>query len=290
MNRGLKRDLKTQRFWARVAVHTFAGVGFLAICFGLFDVIKPNEISKIDVPLVLVVPAVALVYGVWRAWPRPVEHVYKSPNTEIHIVVGNLFDQEGNIVVGMADTFDTEIPHVISETSVQAQFLSKVYRGDRASLDTALERALEGVDPIGSFEPKDKKQGKQIVYPLGTVATLQAEIRRLYFCVAYTEMNARNEAYGSVDGVWRCLNALWHEVRARGNGDPISIPVIGGGQARISQHFPAQDSIRFIAMSFMFASRQQKISDRLNIVVQQKAADNLDMLELQEFLRSLEAS
>jgi hypothetical protein len=233
---------------------------------------------------------VSAIYGLIRAWPRPVQQRYRSPNTEIHIVEGDLFDQEGNTVIGMANTFDTEIPHIIDEKSVQAQLLSRVYRGDRRAFDHALSKALRSVETIGMFDPADGKPGKQKTYPLGTVAAVSHGVRRFFFCVAYTQMNARCEAHGSVDGVWRSLNNLWEEVRATGNGDPISIPVIGGGQARIAQHFPAQDSIRFIAMSYMFASRKEKIASRLNIVVRPNDVEQLDMLELQAFLKSLEPS
>jgi hypothetical protein len=75
-----------------------------------------------------------------------------------------------------------------------------------------------------------------------------------------------------------------------GNGDPICIGVIGGGQSRISQQFPAQDSIRLTALSFIFASRAQKVSRQLNVVVREEDVAQLDMLELQAFLRSLRPS
>ncbi|WP_433475014.1 macro domain-containing protein [Spirillospora sp. CA-142024] len=215
---------------------------------------------------------------------------YKSPNTEIHIVEGDLFEQEGNIVIGMTDTFDTEIPHIIDEKGVQAQLLTRVYRNDIRALDRALEQGLAPYNESHRFTPQDAKPGKQVAYPVGTVVAISPSIRRLYFCVAYTEMNKRNEVRGSVDRVWRSLNNLWDEVRAKGNGDPISVAVIGGGQARISQYFPAQDSIRFIALSYIFASRKEKVADRLNIVVRSSDVDNLDMLELQAFLRSLKPS
>ena len=69
-----------------------------------------------------------------------------------------------------------------------------------------------------------------------------------------------------MDGIWRSLDSLWKAVTAEANGGRVCIPVIGGGQSRLSQILPAQDSIRFIAMSFMLASRNEKICDELVIV------------------------
>jgi len=70
----------------------------------------------------------------------------------------------------------------------------------------------------------------------------------------------------------------------------VAVPVIGGGQARIAQILPAQDAIRFVAFSFMLASRHEKVCDELRIVVQSEAYQRLDRLELQAFLDSLEMS
>lgn len=101
-------------------------------------------------------------------------------------------------------------------------------------------------------------------------------------------MDALNVARSTPDKVWKSLLALWAEVPRRANGGTVSIPVIGGGQARLSNILPAQDAIRFTLLSFMFASRGSKICDELRIVV--RPDDKLDRLELQVFLSSLRSS
>jgi hypothetical protein len=285
MSNSLLRDLHSRRFWFKLAARTFAGIGFLAVLFGIYDVIRPNAISQIKFPVELVVIALALIFGLWRAWPRPVEETYSSPSTQIRLVPGDLFDRQDNLVIGMADTFDTAIPHIIQRQSIQGQFLEKAYAGDRAALDGDLAAALAGFTPSGTIE----KDGKQITYPVGTVAVIR-RARQHFFCVAYSEMNERHQAQATVDGFWRSLMNLWASVRQHANGEPVAIPVIGGGQSRLSQILPAQDAIRFIALSFMLASRHTKVCDRLDIVVRPADVDKVDMLEIQAFLSSLKGS
>ena len=82
------------------------------------------------------------------------------------------------------------------------------------------------------------------------------------------------------------LNTLWRAICAEANGGKVCIPVIGLGQARLSQIFSAQDSIRFTIMSFMFASRREKVCDELVIVVQPQVYEKLDRLEIKSFLTS----
>lgn len=286
----LARDLRSGRFWTRLVTHFFAALGLLGAVIGITSALFPTVLPPRGNAFVAVVVALSAGWALFRSWPRPIQQSYKQPNIEIRIVVGDLFEQEGNIVIGMSTTFDTATPHVIESSSVQGQLLTKVYNSDAQALEAALATALSSSQPSGSFEPGDNKRGKQAIYPLGTVAAINQSPRKLYFCVAYTEMHADCTAHATVDGIWKSLNELWRAADTYGNGDPICIGVIGGGQSRISQQFPAQDSIRLIALSFIFASRTQKVSRQLNIVVREIDVAQLDMLELQAFLRSLRPS
>ena len=285
MNSRLGRDLRTRRFWVALASRTFAGIGFIAVLLGLYNVIEPGAISRLNLPTALIVVTSALIYGTVRSRPRPVEETYSMPSTQIRLAQGDLFDRQDNLVIGMADTFDTAIPHIIQSQSIQGQFLASIYHHDRSALDRELSDALAGKTSSTTID----KEGKQTAYPIGTVAVITRG-RQHFFCVAYSAMDKRNQAHGTVDGLWRSLTNLWDQVRANTNGEPVAIPVIGGGQSRLSQILPAQDSIRFIALSFMLASRYSKVCDRLDIVVRKEDMKRIDMLELQAFLTSLKQS
>lgn len=279
------QDIRTWRFWRRLFLHTLAAIGALSVAIGLTDVLFPEAITGQGPELALAIALASTIYGTQAAWPRPIEQTYHSPNTKVRIVKGDLFDQDCHLVIGMCDTFDTSVPNIIARSSVQAQFLDSVFHGDIQELDARLDEALTAFTPVGVVE----KPGKHARFAIGTVATLREHSRR-YFCLAYTRMNERNEARGSIDGIWRSLDCLWRAACAHANGEPLAIPVIGGGQARVSQVLPAQDSIRFIVLSFILASRREKISDELRVVVRPTDYEQLDRQELQAFLSSLRSS
>lgn len=285
MTASLSRDLRTRRFWWRFATSFFSSVGVIAAVLQGFDVLEPDRVSRSDVPLIPMIVLVSVIFAAVKSWPRPIQQHFPISHTEVRIIEGDLFEQPTDLVIGMCDTFDTEVPHIIRSDGVQGQFLERVFAHDRAALDAALSAALDGIQPVGTIT----KEGKQEKYRIGTIAAIRQN-RRHFFCVAYSEMNERNEARATIDGLWRSLDNLWREVRARSNGAPLSIPVIGGGQARLASVLPAQDSIRFIVLSFVFASRLERVCDRLDVVVRKQDAPALDMLELQAFLRSLSPS
>lgn len=285
MTKDLLHDLQTLRFWRHFALATFSGMGLLSVAIGMYDVLFPGTIAKHVQPVLGASLVVSLIYGTVRAWPRPIMETYAAPNTVIRVIRGDLFEQRGHLVVGTCDTFDTSVPDIISKPSVQGQYLDRIFNSNVTRLDEQIASALKDVEPIGQI----LKPGKTVRYPIGTVAVIVENVRKT-FLVAYTEMSEDNEARGTPDHVWRSLMSLWDAVAKHSNGGTVSMPVIGGGQSRLSQILPAQDSIRFIALSFMLASRREKVCDELVIVVPDKQYQRLDRLQLQSFLTSLRPS
>ena len=229
--------------------------------------------------------AISLLVGLVWSWPRPIAQDYSVPNTKITIVKGDILDETKHIVIGTNDTFDTETPVIISQDSLQGQALHRLYGGDLKELDAHLANALGNKPTVEIIN----KSGKQLKYGVGTIATVKQSARLIFF-LAYCEMDRHNTARSTPDKVWKSLLLLWDEVSKKGNGGAVSVPVIGGGQARLSSIVPAQDAIRLTILSFMFASRSSKICDELRIIVRPEDYKKLDRLELQSFLSSLRSS
>lgn len=276
------RDLRSRRFWTAFATQTFAFFGALAATGGVVGLFLPTFFVGAGWIGWAGLGASAL-FGLARAWPQPIVTTYQAPATTIRLVRGDLFEQhDSHLVVGVSDTFDTASPH-IATSSVQGQFLQRMYDNDLHKLDADLEHALAKVEAIEVIEGKG---GKDRRYPLGTTVTLRSNAVR-YFLVAYTQMDAHSTASSTTDGVWNSLSELWRVVRRDSNGTRVCIPLIGGGQSKLSPILPAIDSVRFIALSFMLASRTARVCDELAIVVPAEQYDALDHLEIQAFLRSL---
>lgn len=286
MSSALSRDLMNRRFICRSATWFFAWIGVVASMGQVLDWVFGLARHDWWSPLTMVVAALGAPVAVWISWPRPIEESYDTPRTRIRVVKGDIFDfGTEHVVIPTCDTFDTAPPHIIAQTSLQAQALSIIYDGDIARLDADLVAALSVIAPVAEVE----KEGKTVRYEVGTVATINHTNRKLYF-LAITNMDENNNAQGTPDGLWISLNRLWAEIRRTSNGRPVCIPVIGGGLSRMSSIVPTLDSLRFTVLSFIFASRQQPVCEELRIVLRPEDYERLDRLELQEFLTSLKPS
>ncbi len=282
----LFQDMRTRRFWIKFLTKTFALLGTITAAVKGLVALLPERTEGLDGGgIFLIAVSCCALIGLILTWPRPIQCEYASPQTKISIIKGDLFDQDGDIVVGITNSFDTEIPQIIEQKSLLGQTIARLYRNDWKRLDVEIEAALSAKPVIGTI----KKPGKQNLYELGTVATVTNGPRNIFFS-AYSEMSGNNNASTKIEIVTKSLYMLWEEVGCKGNGQPVAIVPWGGGLSRISRVLPAQDSIRLIILTFMFASRHQKVSDELTVVVPEPFFKRLDRLELQAFLNSLRSS
>ncbi|QER94233.1 hypothetical protein FLG15_08940 [Xanthomonas phaseoli pv. dieffenbachiae] len=282
----LLQDMKTRRFWGKLLTKTFALLGTVTAVVKGVVTFWPEHVDWFGGGTIFVVALMlCALIGLGLTWPRPIECDYASPKTKIKIVKGDIFDQPGHLVIGATTSFDTQTPHVIKKSSLIGQAIDKLYGGDLARLNSDLTAALVNKVVVGEID----KPGNTALYETGTVATVPNGPRKLFFS-AYAEMNETNNAATKVEMLTKSLVKLWEACVIEGNCDPVAITPWGGGPTRASGWLPAQDSIRLIILTFMFASRQRAVSDELTVVVPEDSFKKLDRLELQAFLSSLRSS
>lgn len=278
------RSVHTGRLWIATVL---GALGLLAGVVGLVAALFPHAAEPHRWWYLSLVLLLSIAFGTARAWPRQrYSRHFPVPDTQISIVIGDLFEQDTNIIIGMSDTFDTEIPDIISPYSIQGQFLTRVYDGNLKRLDKELESALLGKTSVKTEAREDKREGKLKRYAIGTVTTLGSP-HHYYFCVAYSKMSNSNVAQSSVSALWLSLSDVWDAIRARGQRQPVSMPIVGSELARVSNLVSRADLIRLIILSFLTASREHVVTNELRIVVYPEDAKRLDLRELADYLKAL---
>jgi hypothetical protein len=211
----------------------------------------------------------------------PGKRVYRKDlpalKTAVVVLAGDLFAQaDANLVAGFCDTFDTETERnlVISRESTQGELLSRVYDGDRGRLDKELRAALAHVPKVAVESKSAKRRGKLTRYPVGTVATLHHETRRV-FAVAYSRMGNDLMAQSSLPLLRLSLQNLWAAVYQHGQLKPVAMPLVGSGLSRTGAS--GEELLALIAGSFAASAREHFLAPELRIVIAQAAFDAIDI-------------
>ena len=206
-----------------------------------------------------------------------------SPDVEIEVKIGDLFNEKSHLVIGFNDVFDTEIGDIIKSLSIQGQFLTKIYRNDCNKLDNEINQELKIYDNQ-AIDESNKTKGKTQRYPIGTTITLRSEQRR-YFLVAYGYMSNNLVIQSNPDDILESLNKIWDEVRNKCHGDPVAIPVIGTDIARSG--LSRMQSIKLIITSFILASKKTFITKKLTVIIHSKDLESIDLHSIEKFLSSV---
>ncbi|MFD7564933.1 macro domain-containing protein [Streptomyces tendae] len=262
------------------------GLGLIAGICGLGTGLFPDLAEKFGAPVLAASLTLALGYGTWAAWPRlSFDRSFELPATRVSVVVGDLFAQDGHLVVGMSDTFDTALPVLIHPGSVQAQLLTSEFAGDTARLDAEIDSALAGRTIVASERREDKPLGKLDRYPMGTVVVLGSEHRH-YYGVAYSRMRNDCVCESSVSHLWDALMELWKTVRNTAHLGTVSITTVGLGLARLSGRISQADIVRLIIITYLTSSRESVVASHLRIVLAPSTAAQVDLRRLGDYLRA----
>jgi len=228
---------------------------------------------------------VSLILATIWLWPcRAISERLSSPDSTIEIRIGDLFDQPDHLVIGTNDVFDTKLGNIIKPSSVQGQFLRRVYGSDLAGLDADINDCLISLKVEKKEEP-NKVEGKRWRYPVGTTITLGSATVRHFFLTAYGHMDNNSKCTSNVDDIWLSLSQLWGEVRLRGQGRQVSVPIIGSDLARTG--LPRRVLIKMIIISFIVASKEQYVARKLSVMIHPDDLADVNIYDLKEFLRSI---
>lgn len=270
-----KRDLA--RLWQRF----ISALGIAAIPIGVLAPLAPDWWEG-KWWLVILVALLAIAWaslGLRKGTP----HYEYVNGVKVRLVVGDLFEQNESAIVGFTTTFDTELPYIISPTSVQAALQKSAYNDSQDRLDAELDTALKRLTPT---DRSIQKPGKTVCYPLGSVATLRLPDGRNMYCAAYTEMDEENNATGTIRSVLDALDASWEEANRVGNGAPVCVPLIGQGQSRIPELKP-EIAVRLVVFSFLLRTQKVRFAQELRIVIHPSDKHKINFSEFQAFLRSV---
>jgi hypothetical protein len=239
--------------------------------------------------LLLIVVAISFIWATWRTLPKfEYHHEFNALTTCISIVVGDLFDQKGNIVIGSSDYLDSVVPYE-QLNSLKGQLISKFFKADSTRFDSQIMN--ENPSIRGWIDPNKPNHNKNIQYPIGSVFKLKLGDRWVLIPVIANLMYNSNDvskinSSTTISNLHKSLEAIWklHNEMNQVNAE-LSMPVLGSGLAKLQLN--RQALIQYIILSYLTKSREMHISKHLNIVIYKDNYDPEEMTAVIAFLDSL---
>lgn len=209
-------------------------------------------------------------------------------NHHVYVEYGDVFSpqiaenaERRNLVISVNRCFDTKIGGgLVSENTLHGKTLKKLYE-DRIytehSLNTAINDALQQRGAkLEVVEATDKPKGKKQRYPAGEVAEIKGEQGITYFFVALSEFDRDLSAQTSDEEYVHALIKLLIFCKARAQGDPVIMPLIGGGGANTGKD--ERTILEYLVK--LVKLNKHLINYDLHIVVRESGKDKISILGL----------
>lgn len=221
--------------------------------------------------------------SIWN-WPRTViKYRFKHNDLTIRVLKGNVLSADTNIVIGVCDTFDTEIGRIIKDNSLQGQFQREIFHSDAVALDAQLEKLLEPEKRLAIYDP-DKPRGKKLRFPVGTTVPLQQG--KQFFLLVYSTMgNDLSCVPTPASDITAALFKLWDCVRRYGQNDTVSVPIFGSGPARSG--LSRTTLVKMIMLTFCTSHASKPITKGLDIYVHPSDMEHIDFSAINLFLKQI---
>lgn len=269
------RSIRTWSFWryALLSKEAFAKIfAIVGAMYLLMDMADFFSIYTKDRYSVYAVPVMALIAVLWvLATRRPITRfAYKVPGKDfiVEVRIGDLFDGSNDVIVSTNTTFDTDMASGLIDTaSIQGQVATRFFNANTAEIDRQLSLDLATAPGV----PRPNAPGKNMEYPIGTVARVKSHSRTFYF-VAMSRLNDQGNASSTLREIEDALEATWKFIRNNGDLRPLSIPLMGTGRGRVGM--PRKKMVERIAQSFCDESKNQALSNRLSISIRPEDAED----------------
>lgn len=229
--------------------------------------------------LVLVIAAIWFIRHVYEL--RAVSFRLPTTDTTIAIKYGDLFAQSTDWLIGVGEFFDSQVGDVVSQHSLHGKLITSTFNGDTGRFRTVVDAALMDAEGTRvqqrSISPKTR-------YEIGTTAVLDRGQHKV-FLVAMARVDlATFKASSDVPTLWRALMGALTVIRNRGNGAPISLPLIGNG--RSSVNIEPQHLLRLIVLALVDYGRRVDLPKQVTIVVPEDCFEALDIREIRRDWRT----
>lgn len=198
--------------------------------------------------------------------------------SDVNVLSGDLFEQEGLKVIPFNEYFDTKVDNVIiAERSLNGQYI-KNYCEDIDILNNAIEEDYHLKEYINKSNVK--RNGKAIKYKLGSSILIDE-----YVLVAFSKFDKENKAYLTIHDYLQFLVFFWNEVNRIYAQRPVSVPIFGSGITRFRGGFEDVDDnelLNIMIWTFKISKIKFKYPARLSIIIDDKKIDKINIFKLKE--------
>lgn len=270
--------------WRELTRSLLATFGAIFLCLEAYEVLTDSNI-KLPFALFLaggILPGLAFFfldgYCISGFLRREVEIPNPGCDTKITIKFGDLFEERGWKAIGANDFFDSIVDEdLVSSKSLHGYVLNTYWRDNwkdwRRQVDASLRRK--------QAVRENRSKGNLLRYPVGTTVRACTDNQKFLF-VALGETNpANNVTSANAEMLIRAVRGMVVEARAACSMEPLVIPLMGSGLARVG--IKNSVLVDLIITAVLEEGRHGRVTGEIKIVLPE---DKVHDINLKDHIRN----
>lgn len=268
------------KFLIAFGQYLFSGIGFLWLFLEAYYSLNPADVQKLGfLPFI----CLGLVFGcIWFVidgfavtgfLKRSIEITSNAFDTQITVLFGDLFAQNGFKVVSVNEFFDSTVDgrHVASNT-LHGLMLSRCWPGYIADWDSQIDKDLSRSQKEVVLRPSPGKPNR---YEIGTTAHVSRDGND-FLCVAMTKTCIETlKASATSADLQVAMRGLLRKARSVCSGEPLNIPLLGSGLARTG--IKPNIIVDLILLAIFEESKMQKVTNHIRIILPKQLQNRVDL-------------
>lgn len=214
----------------------------------------------------------SLFIGCVRSYqPLQVNVRIGSVDTEIVIRYGDFFGQDGYLAVPVNEYFDSELGEPVSPNSLHGMVIERFLGGQSVAFDQLIAESLAAASSVHT----PRTRGREARYEIGTTAVAEIPPRRfLFFAFCRTDLDDL-KAFADVPDLWRALGGLFQKARAVTAGEPLVLPLVGGGISGMG--VPPTQLLQLIVLAIVEETKRREFCKRVTVVLHESKFEEIDL-------------
>ncbi|WP_164142080.1 macro domain-containing protein [Serratia marcescens] len=233
--------------------------------------------SKINCGIALIVVLIILYISLWLRANNLKSIILSVEGSEVNIITGDIFKQDGFKTIAFNDYFDTMVDEkIISSKSLNGVFLKQHLPGSIAALDAHIEH-YQFDDGDFLEHDEERKTGKTKKFNIGTLCVYDD-----YLITAFSKFDKNNQARLTMPEYLEFLIKFWDKVNKVYAQKSVSVPIFGSGITRIKEHKNITDEelLKIMLWTFRISEMRFKHPAKLTIVIHEDKIDQISLLDL----------
>lgn len=275
--------MSTNGFIARLRrglnAHPYRGFVNLALAStGSWALVEP-VVSLADVdayrqPILIGLIGVSIIVALVKsAIPKTVKIELPGIRSPVKLVYGDLFEFNGSIAIPVNEYFDGQVGDRVAKSSIHGQCIVRCFGGDGEKFERVVDASLQKT--VSRRSPTRSARNES--YEIGTVAVVDYGAHKL-FLVALAETDEKShKANADIVDVIVSIRSLYRAIVERANGEPVAIPLFGGGLSGVKTS--PKGLLNLLLISLMRESRDNTLESPVTVVLHDSVFGKLDLSE-----------